>query len=151
MGLSSQLDIWVCNLGRGECLSFLEIFEMDLWMTHNIEVAWVLRCSVVSNSLRPHGLWPTRLLCPWDFPGKNTGVIVISCSRGSSQPRDQTRVPCVGIVLLTSSFPWAQGPSSLSKGVSPCCVTIICSHTVRYSDTGCWCGAYGLFISHLMF
>ena len=19
-------------------------------------------------------LWPTRLLCPWDFPGKNTGV-----------------------------------------------------------------------------
>ena len=31
-------------------------------------------CSVVSNSLRPHGLQPTRLLCPWDFPGKSTGV-----------------------------------------------------------------------------
>ena len=30
--------------------------------------------SVVSDSLRPHGLWPARLLCPWDFPGKNTGV-----------------------------------------------------------------------------
>ena len=30
--------------------------------------------SVVSNSLRPHGLQPTRLLCPWDFPGKSTGV-----------------------------------------------------------------------------
>ena len=24
--------------------------------------------------LRPHGLEPTRLLCPGDFPGKNTGV-----------------------------------------------------------------------------
>ena len=24
-------------------------------------------CSVVSDSLRPHGLQPTRLLCPWDF------------------------------------------------------------------------------------
>ena len=24
--------------------------------------------------LAPHGLWPTRLLCPWDSPGKNTGV-----------------------------------------------------------------------------
>ena len=23
---------------------------------------------------RPHGLKPTRLLCPWDSPGKNTGV-----------------------------------------------------------------------------
>ena len=30
--------------------------------------------SVVSNSSRPHGLQPTRLLCPWDFPGKSTGV-----------------------------------------------------------------------------
>ena len=30
--------------------------------------------SVVSDSLRPHGLQPTRLLCPWDFPGNSTGV-----------------------------------------------------------------------------
>ena len=22
----------------------------------------------------PHGLQPARLLCPWNFPGKNTGV-----------------------------------------------------------------------------
>ena len=30
--------------------------------------------SVMFNSLRPHGLQPTSLLCPWDFPGKDTGV-----------------------------------------------------------------------------
>ena len=30
--------------------------------------------SVVSDSLWPHGLQPTRLLRPWDSPGKNTGV-----------------------------------------------------------------------------
>ena len=30
--------------------------------------------SVMSNSLQPHGLQPIRFLCPWDFPGKNTGV-----------------------------------------------------------------------------
>ena len=23
---------------------------------------------------RPHGLWPARLLCPWNFLGKNTGM-----------------------------------------------------------------------------
>ena len=28
--------------------------------------------SVVSDSLGPHG--PNRFLCPWDSPGKNTGV-----------------------------------------------------------------------------
>ena len=26
------------------------------------------------DSLQPHGLQLTRLLCPWDFPGKSTGV-----------------------------------------------------------------------------
>ena len=31
-------------------------------------------CSVVSNSLPPYGLQPAGLLCPWDSPGKNTGV-----------------------------------------------------------------------------
>ena len=35
---------------------------------------WKWSCSVVSDSLQPHGLQPTRLLCPWDFPGKSTGV-----------------------------------------------------------------------------
>ena len=30
--------------------------------------------SVVSDSLWPHGLLPTRLLHPWDFSGKNTRV-----------------------------------------------------------------------------
>ena len=30
--------------------------------------------SVVSYSSRPHGLQPTRLLHPWNFPGKSTGV-----------------------------------------------------------------------------
>ena len=30
--------------------------------------------SVMSPSLRLHGLQHARLLCPWDFPGKSTGV-----------------------------------------------------------------------------
>ena len=34
-------------------------------------------CSVAKScliSLQPHGLQPTSLLCPWDFPSKSTGV-----------------------------------------------------------------------------
>ena len=31
-------------------------------------------CSVMSDSVQSHGLYSARLLCPWDFPGKNTGV-----------------------------------------------------------------------------
>ena len=40
--------------------------------------------SVVSYSLQPRGLLPTRLLCPWDSPGKNTEWVAILSSRGSS-------------------------------------------------------------------
>ena len=32
---------------------------------------WKWSCSVVSDSSQPPGLQPTRLLHPWDFPGKN--------------------------------------------------------------------------------
>ena len=35
---------------------------------------WKWSRSVMSNSSQPHGLRPTRLLHPWDFPGKSTGV-----------------------------------------------------------------------------
>ena len=35
---------------------------------------WKWSRSVVSDSSQPHGLQPTRLLRPWDFPGKSTGV-----------------------------------------------------------------------------
>ena len=33
-----------------------------------------VNCSAVFNSLPPHVLWPARLLCPWDSPGKNMGM-----------------------------------------------------------------------------
>ena len=43
---------------------------------HNLKQLFLVCVShsVISNSLRLHGLYPTRLLFPWDFPGKNTGV-----------------------------------------------------------------------------
>ena len=33
-----------------------------------------VNCSVLPNSLQPHRLQPTRLLSPWNSPGKNTGM-----------------------------------------------------------------------------
>ena len=41
--------------------------------THESE-KWKWSRSVVSNPQWPHGLQPTRLLRPWDSPGKSTGV-----------------------------------------------------------------------------
>ena len=39
----------------------------------------------LSDSLRPYGPWPARLLCPWDSPGKSTGV---GCHFFSSKESD---------------------------------------------------------------
>ena len=44
--------------------------------------------SVVSNSVQPHRRQPTRLPCPWDSPGKNTGVgchFLLQCMKVRSE------------------------------------------------------------------
>ena len=60
--------------------------------------------SVMSNSLQPYGLSPSRLLRPWDSPGKNTGVGCHALLQESFQPRDWTRisfyVSCIGRWVL---------------------------------------------------
>ena len=60
---------------------------------------WGESCSVVSNSLRPHGLYS-----PWNSPGQSTGGFPFS--RGSSQPRDRTQVSRIAGWFFTS---WATG------------------------------------------
>ena len=54
-------------------------FRMD-----RLEIA-----SVMSNSLRPYGLQPTRLLCPQHSPGKNTEVGCHALLQGSFLTRDR--------------------------------------------------------------
>ena len=46
--------------------------KTQTWLWQYPANCWVT--SVVSDSVWPHGLQPTRLLHPWDFPGKSTGV-----------------------------------------------------------------------------
>ena len=54
---------------QARTLEWVAIFFSSGWKW---KVKWSR--SVVSNSLRPHGLQPSRLLHPWDFPSKSTGV-----------------------------------------------------------------------------
>ena len=63
--------------------------------------------SVMSDLLWPRGLQPARLLCPWESPGKHTGVGSHALLQGIFQPRDGTRVSCTaGRVPFTK---WATG------------------------------------------
>ena len=72
-----------------DILSALNFFEYILKdISQGISLcngrSWLGKCKIhragccegaqLGPTLWPHGWWPARLLCPWDFPGKNTGV-----------------------------------------------------------------------------
>ena len=71
--------------------------------------------SVVSDSVRPHRWQPNRLLCPWDSPGKNTGVgcyFLLQCMKVKSE--SEVAQLCLTLRLLAT--PWTaayQAPSSM--------------------------------------
>ena len=87
---------FVCLLTSASKISFIYVLKLDNYVVfeekrrqmesalHNIfstRATLVTTCdwmseshSVMCDSLQPHGLWPTRLLCSRDYPGKNTGV-----------------------------------------------------------------------------
>ena len=85
---------------KGQCE---ERYERGLCKRY-LETGAVLSHSVVSNSLRPHGLKSTRLLCPWGFsrqeyqnglpcspPGVETGVSTNSGISGVEVSETETR------------------------------------------------------------
>ena len=59
---------------RNKCMSASHIYS-PMFSSESFMISDnVYRHSVMPDSLWPHGLQPTRLLRPWDFPGKSTGV-----------------------------------------------------------------------------
>ena len=55
-------------------LFFPFFFSSEVFVQNYKSECESVSCSVVSDCLQPLGLEPARLLCPWNFPGKNTGV-----------------------------------------------------------------------------
>ena len=73
---------------RQEVTAFIKNFKIILGHLLGICAAATAVTSVVSDSVRPHRQQPTRLPCPWYFPGKNTGVschFLLQCMKVKSQ------------------------------------------------------------------
>ena len=91
---------------------------------------WKWSRSVVSDSSWPHGLQPTGLLCPWDFPGTSTEVgchcLLHSCAaakRVSSWARpvtcSQVHQGYVKSWTPQLAAPSAAGPTRYSQVLPP--------------------------------
>ena len=69
--LNSKLDAVRIIISTDKYFTHLLI---QLFISHSIILYSIRACSVTDDSLQPHGLQPARLLCPGDFPDKNTTV-----------------------------------------------------------------------------
>ena len=74
------------------CVSYVSCIGRQIlyhWTTKETLLQLLLLSLVsVSDSVRPHRRQPTRLLCPWDSPGKNTGVgchFLLQCMKVKSE------------------------------------------------------------------
>ena len=65
---------WTKEVNSDTCIS--SFLKQPMKESENVS------CSVVSDSLQPHGLQPARFLCPWNSSGANSGVGSCSLLRG---------------------------------------------------------------------
>ena len=67
----------------------------------------LLSHSVVSNSMQPHGLQPAMLLCPWDSPGKDTGMGCCALLQGIVTTQGSNLMsPALAGRFFTTSATW---------------------------------------------
>ena len=77
---------------------------------------WKWSLSVVSDSVRPHRQQPTRLLCPWDSPGQNTGVgchFLLQCMKVKSESEVAQSCPTLCAVRFGQNWKPCAFPLSL--------------------------------------
>ena len=81
--LSPFIRVWLCAIpetAAHQAPPSLGFSRQEHWSglpvpsTMHESEKWKWSRSLVSNPQQPHGLQPTSLLHPWDFPGRSTGV-----------------------------------------------------------------------------
>ena len=73
---------------EGSCIRFPSLLEGWYTIIHSNTGCCCWVASVVSDSVWPHRRQPTRPRCPWDSPGKNTGVgchFLLQCMKVKSE------------------------------------------------------------------
>ena len=100
--LNSQQECQQIKVGGKKWLKTKEPSDEEFYVCSVTSVTLV-----VSDSLRPYGLQPTRLVCPWDSPGKNIGVGFHAFLQGTLPAQGSKTV---SLALQANSLPtWPPG------------------------------------------
>ena len=89
----------------------VERLSWDLNSGVMIPAAAAAKSPQLCPTLRPHRGQPTRLLCPWDSPGKNTGVgchFLLQCMKVKSE--SEVAQSCL---TLSDPMDWSLPGSSI--------------------------------------
>ena len=93
----------------------------------------------MSDPQRPHGLQPTRLLHPWYFPGKSTGVGCHCLSKGNGY---QLLYTCLENSMDCGA--WQATAHGVAKSGTQLEEATLCTFQIPYSsfnETLCWASA----------
>ena len=121
----------------------INLIEMKDLYIENSKALWKkLRVKLLScvYLLRPHGLWPTRLLHPWDSPGKSTGVGCHFLLQGIflTQGSKLGLLHC-GQMLYPLSHQGSPNKQSLNKWMDPTISTILLAQKQsKYNQSNKW-------------
>ena len=87
-----------CNLPPWKHSKIHLVFQWSLYSSGLMPYVYVLSRSVMSDSLRPMNYSPPGSSVHGTFQARILAWVAISFSRGSSWPRDRTRISCVSCI-----------------------------------------------------
>ena len=127
MPLGHSCLLWDWNYPKNDSWRS-RYYRKTLWFANGL-MKWSVSFLVMSDSFQPHG--PTRLLCPWGSPGKNTGVGCHFLFQGIflTQGLNPGFLHCRRMLYL-----WATGIWKVKVKVDQLCLTLC--ETVDYSRPG---------------
>ena len=139
-----QKQIYLCVLFPTKKVAVLTPLATNVTIRLNqmkLLVIWPCCCcccwvaSVVSDSVWPHRRQPTRLLRPWDTPGKNTGVgchFLLQCMKLKSESEDSLRphgLQPTRLMRFSRQEYWSRVP--LPSPIGPIKMAVSCGTTLE--------------------
>ena len=119
------------------------IYSNKNFIYQKIQIIIVLLCP---NLLWPHGLQPTRLLRPWGFPGKSTGV-GCHCLLRKGNMRSVLFIYLLQVLLFLGLLHYIYNRKNCISSLFFCFIFVFLFLLVFYSFSWQWAVSYNSYVN----